>query len=287
MPRFRPTVLPRVALPLAVALMIAGPALAQAPAPDAPPPPPAAHGKHHPMAPQPARLNVGGSGQAVAQPDLATITLGVSAQADTAAAAMAQTAEQQSKVIEVLKAEGIEARDIQTSGLNLSARMDYPEGQAPKLVGYAAQNTVTVRMRDIAKLGAVLDKLVASGANEISGIAFSREDMTEAQDKARAAAVGDARHKAELMAEAAGMRLGALRLLSDSPVTAGPQPMMMRAAMADAKMESTPVEAGELVVTAEVSASFDLLPAGVPPKGEASDGEVPEGEAPPPPPPAN
>lgn len=284
MSRFRST-----AFPLAAALMLAGPALAQAP--DAPPPP-GAHGKHHAMAPHPARLNVSGTGQAVAQPDIATITLGVSAQADTAAEAMRQTAEQQQKVIDTLKTEGIEPRDIQTSGLNLSARMDYPENQAPKLVGYAAQNTVTVRMRDISKLGVVLDKLVASGANEISGIGFSREDMREAEDEARAAAVKDARHKAELMAEAAGMRLGALRMLADSPMMQPPQPVMLRAAMADAKMESTPVEAGELAVTAQVSATFDLLPAGgpgaEPPPPPPAEGEVPpppaEGEVPPPPP---
>lgn len=286
MSRFRST-----ALPLAAALMLAGPALAQAP--DAPsPPPPGAHGQNHPMPPKPARLDVSGSGQATVQPDIATITLGVSAQADTAAEAMRQTAEQQQKVIATLKAEGIEARDIQTSGLNLSPRMDYPENQAPKLVGYSAQNTVTVRMRDLAKLGEVLDKLVTSGANEISGIGFSREDMTKAEDEARAAAVKDARHKAELMAEAAGMRLGALRTLADAPIMQPPQPIMMRAAMADAKMESTPVEAGELTVATQVSATFDLLPARKPgdePPPPPADGAAPppppaDGEVPPPPP---
>lgn len=119
MSRFRST-----ALPLAAALMLAGPAFAQAP--DAPPPP-EAHGKHHPMPPQPARLSVSGSGQAVAQPDIATITLGVSSQAPTAAEAMSKTAAQQQKVIETLKAEGVEARDIQTSGSIWRRRWTIPK----------------------------------------------------------------------------------------------------------------------------------------------------------------
>ena len=106
------------------------------------------HGKHHGAM---ARLTVGGQGLSSAQPDLATISLGVSSRAATAAEAMTQNAEAQNKVIEALKAEGIEARDIQTSGLNLSPMLDYSkDGEAPRVTGYAAQNNVTVRVRDIA-----------------------------------------------------------------------------------------------------------------------------------------
>ena len=217
------------------------------------------HGKHHGAM---ARLTVGGQGLSSAQPDLATISLGVSSRAATAAEAMTQNAEAQNKVIEALKAEGIEARDIQTSGLNLSPMLDYSkDGEAPRVTGYAAQNNVTVRVRDIAGLGAVLDKLVASGANEIGGINFTREDMTEAEDAARSAAVQDARRRAEIMAEAAGMRLGPLLRLSDTPVESQPVPMT-RMMAAEAKGSApTPVEAGELTVSANVTAIFALLSA--------------------------
>ncbi len=217
------------------------------------------HGKHHGAM---ARLTVGGQGLSSAQPDLATISMGVSSRAATAAEAMTQNAEAQNKVIEALKAEGIEARDIQTSGLNLSPMLDYSkDGEAPRVTGYAAQNNVTVRVRDIAGLGAVLDKLVASGANEIGGINFTREDMTEAEDAARSAAVQDARRRAEIMAEAAGMRLGPLLRLSDTPVESQPVPMM-RMMAAEAKGSApTPVEAGELTVSANVTAIFALLSA--------------------------
>ena len=208
-------------------------------------------------------LQLRAEGLSSAQPDLATISLGVSSRAATAAEAMTQNAEAQNKVIEALKAEGIEARDIQTSGLNLSPMLDYSkDGEAPRVTGYAAQNNVTVRVRDIAGLGAVLDKLVASGANEIGGINFTREDMTEAEDAARSAAVQDARRRAEIMAEAAGMRLGPLLRLSDTPVESQPVPMM-RMMAAEAKVASfsdsaVPVEAGKAQVVVNVSGSVQM-----------------------------
>lgn len=261
MPKIRPLIRPMLAAS-ALLVFASGPLMAQTdvPAPDAPPPP--AHGKPHPMPHHGAKLTVTGDGRSTAAPDLALITLGVSTEAVTAVDAMSQNATRQQAVIDALKADGVEARDIQTSGLNLQPKMEYIDGQAPKLVGYVAQNTVNVRVRDIAGLGGVLDKLVATGANEISGISFAREDMTAAQDDARNAAVAEARRKAQLMAEAAGMRLGDLRALSDAPVFDGPQPMM--AMRSREKADATPIEAGELNISARVSAVFDLLPAEAP-----------------------
>lgn len=281
MSQFRPLLSAATLIVMGAAL----PALAQAPAPDAPPPKMAHHGMKHggPHAGPMARLTVTGQGQSAAQPDMATVTLGVSTRATTAADAMAQNATEQAKVIDTLKAEGIEARDIQTAGLNLSAMMDYSDqGQAPKLTGYAAQNTVTVRVRDLAGLGAVLDKLVASGANEINGIGFSRDDMTAAEDEAQTAAVADARRRAEIMAEAAGMRLGRLMALSDAQVASPPRPMM--AMRAEAKSADTPIEAGEMTVDAQVTAIFELVAMDAP---DAMPGDMPgaepQGDAPPPP----
>lgn len=269
----------------AAALIVLGvaPLAAQNAPADAPQPPAGMghdmmkrHGMHHgPI----ARLTVGGQGQATTQPDLATIGLGVSTRAATAAEAMAKNAEAQAKVIETLKTAGIEARDIQTSALNLAPVMDYADnGQPPKLTGYAAQNSVTVRMRDIAGLGALLDKLIASGSNELGGISFSREDMTATENEARVKAVADARRRAEIMAEAAGMKLGPLVALSDVPMDAGPMPMPRMAMAADAKMGGAPIEAGELTVTTNVTAVYALRPENMP-EMPMDDGEpMPEGE---------
>lgn len=257
----------------AATLIVMGtsPLMAQTATPDAPPPPPQI-GHHAMKHPGPiAKLTVTGQGQASAQPDLATISLGVSTRAATAAEAMTQNAEAQTKVIEALKAEGIEARDIQTSGLNLTPMMDYQDNQAPKLTGYSAQNMVTLRVRDITALGGVLDKLVASGANEINGISFSREDMTQAMDQARTAAIADARHRAEIMAEAAGMKLGPLMSLSEAQIGGDPRPMIMAAS---AKRADTPIEAGELAVTANVTAVYAMHAQGDTPEPAPA----PEGE---------
>lgn len=294
MPSFRPA-----ASAAMIGLLLATPALAQQPQPsDAPPPrapmrmAPGTHGQGggmpghgmpghgmgqmgdamagRMMAHHPAHLTVTGEGRATAAPDLALVTLGVTSEGATAAEAMSATATRQQAVIDALKQAGIEARDIQTTTLNLSPRMEYPENAAPRLTGYAAQNGVQVRVRDLAGLGALLDRLVEGGANEISGIAFAREDMAGAEDQARIAAVADARRRAAQMAEAAGMRLGALRSLSDGVMSA-PGPMPMMAMRADAKAAS-PIEAGEMELRAQVTAVYDLLPAdapGTPPAGMA------------------
>lgn len=249
---------------LTLMAMTASPLMAQTPTPPASQPEGGPHEGHHRTPPHAmmARLSVSGEGSATAAPDIATVTLGVSTRADTAADAMAQNAEQQQKVFDALTALGVAERDIQTSGLNLSPVMDYTptqEGKPAILTGYTAQNMLTLRVRDLAGLGAALDGLVSAGANEINGIAFSREDMTEAEDAARTAAIQAAQKRAEVMAAAAGMRLGPLISLSDAQSASGP---VAFASMArDAKAAATPIAAGELTVSASVTAVFALLPA--------------------------
>ncbi|KJZ31824.1 hypothetical protein TW83_06675, partial [Paracoccus sp. S4493] len=185
-PIFRAPPARRLALSVAMTALMAAPALAA------------------PMACGPAgpsRLTVTGEGQSRIAPDMATVQLGVTTQADSAAAAMEQNSTQQSAVIEALTGAGIDEAQIQTSGLNLNPLMQYGENQAPTVTGYQATNTVAVRVSDLARLGEVLDAIVTAGANEINGITFSREDGAEAQDQARRDAVADARRKAELLAE--------------------------------------------------------------------------------------
>lgn len=232
-----------------LAIALAGPAMAA----------PGGGMDHHGCGPL-ARLNVSGSGETRIAPDLAVIQLGVSSQADSAAAAMSQNGEQQGAVIEALKNSGIPAADIQTSGINLNPLMDYGEGRAPRVTGYQASNMVIVRVSEVDRLGEVLDAIVAAGANEINGINFQRTDAAAAEDDARRAAVEDARHKAEVLAAAAGLELGPVLSLRDAPVRGGPQPMMMRAEAA--RDSVTPVEAGQLSLSAEVQIEYALKGAG-------------------------
>lgn len=272
--KFSHTGLGRIAIATGLALALSGPALA-APGDGHKP----AHGSCGPM--KMPRLSVSGQGQARTAPDLAVIQIGVETQADSASAAMQQNSEQQAAVIEAIKGAGVEAKDIQTSGLNLNPMIDYGENQKAKVLGYQASNMVSVRVTEIASLGDVLDAVVSAGANNVNGISFLREDSEAVEDDARRAAVEDARHKAEVMAEAAGMTLGPILVLRDAPSQSGPQPMMMRAA--EAKDASTPVEAGELSVTAEVQIDFALQGADMdcgkpgddaPTAPEAGDGEA-------------
>lgn len=213
-------------------------------------------GGHSMCHPGMSRLTVTGQGEARVAPDLATIQLGVTTQAASAAEAMRQNSTQQTAVIEALTGAGIDQADVQTSGLNLNPLMDYAEGRAPTVTGYQASNMVSVRVSDVARLGEVLDAIVAAGANEINGISFIRDDARASEDEARRAAVTDARHKAEVLAEAAGLTLGPVLMLRDTPAMEGPRPMMMEArAASDAKV---PIAPGEVALNAMVEMQFAL-----------------------------
>lgn len=246
--RFRPFLRPgALAVPALLALSVALPAQAMPPG----------HGACGPL----SRISVTGSGESRIAPDLAVIRLGVTSQADSAADAMAQNGQQQGAVIQALRDQGIESDDIQTSQMSLNPVMDHGEGRAPQITGYQASNVVTVRVAQTDLLGQVLDAIVDAGANEINGISFQREDAAEAEDDARRDAVADARHKAGVLAEAAGVELGPLLSLRDAPVSEGPQPMMMRAQAAQSS--ATPIEAGQVVIEAQVQMTYALAGDGV------------------------
>lgn len=200
-------------------------------------------------------------------PDIAFVTAGVTEERTTAKEAMAAQSAAMNGVFEALRAAGIADRDIQTSGLSLQPRYDYIEtdgrdgvkrGQQ-KLAGYVASNQVTVRVRDLARLGDTLDRLVASGGNTLSGVNFAIDDDKEIRNEARTKAMKDAVAKAELYAAAAGLRVSRIVSISEG-YEHTPQPMARgRMAMADGMMESTPVAGGEIGVTANVSVLFELV----------------------------
>jgi uncharacterized protein YggE len=203
--------------------------------------------------PEQARtLTVIGQAEISAVPDLAIVTLGATSEAESAAGALNANNVAMAGVIETLRAAGIEARDIQTSGLTLSPRYVYPQrqgsGDKPRLVGYLASNQVTVRLRDLAGLGALLDKLVSAGATDIRGIVFDLQDRNRLLDDARRRAVEDARRKAALYAEAAGVRLGSLSSLSEESMPVM-RPMAARNYAATAPAAApVPVETGEMTL---------------------------------------
>jgi uncharacterized protein YggE len=203
-------------------------------------------------------LSLSAFGETKIAPDQATITLGVSVQAPTAAAAMAQNRTRMNATIAALKAQGIAERDIQTSGLNLNPQYVYEQNKPQRLTGYQAANDVTITVRDLAKLGTVVDAVVAAGANQINGIAFGLANPRAAEDAARKAAVQALSAKAALYAEATGTRLVRLVNLSEGGgyTPQPPRPMFRMAAMADAA--PTPVQPGELSVRIDVTGMYEV-----------------------------
>jgi uncharacterized protein len=155
-----------------------------------------------------------------------------------------------------LKAAGIADRDIQTSSINLNPDYRYEEGRNPVLTGYRASNEVSIRFRDIANTGRILDALVAQGANQINGPSFSLDKPEEALDEARIAALATARRRADVYARQLGKRVG--RILSVSESGGGvpqPMPMMMRQEAADA---ANKIDPGEQTVSVSLAVSFEL-----------------------------
>jgi uncharacterized protein YggE len=204
-----------------------------------------------------ATISVTGEGTVTAPPDLATVSLGVTTQGATAAEAMAANSASLAAVLERVKAAGVEARDIQTSTLNLTPNWANTDGSsAPTITGYVAMNVLQVRVRDMAKLGPVLDAAVADGANTLNGVSFGLQEPDPVMDKARKEAVASAKARAELLTGAAGVSLGRILSIAEGGGYAPPMPMYrMEAAMADA---SVPVEGGEVGVTASVTITWEI-----------------------------
>ncbi|HET9176170.1 MAG TPA: SIMPL domain-containing protein, partial [Pseudolabrys sp.] len=179
--------------------------------------------------------------------------IGVSSQEKTAREAGEANARQMTSVLAAIKASGIAERDIQTSRLSLQPQYDPNKAGTARLTGFQATNQVTVRIRDIDSLPAVLDRAIGAGANEMSGIEFVVSEQSKLLDQARDDAIADARRKAELYAKAAGAKLGGVVSISEEG-PAPPQPRPMQAMRAGA----VPVAPGEQTLRAIVSVSYEL-----------------------------
>jgi uncharacterized protein len=209
------------------------------------------------LAEDPATISVTGEGIVQTVPDQATLSLGVTMNGPTAAAAMAANTTAMNTVIARLKTAGIAESDLQTASLYLNPNWGgYDSGQTPAIVDYTASNMLNVRIRDIDQLGAILDAAVADGANAVNGLTFGLADQKPAMDEARSRAVTDARARAEVLATAAGMKLGRLVYISDAGAYPNSSPMFR----ADMASEQVPVETGELAMTASVMVTWELTP---------------------------
>lgn len=209
-------------------------------------------------APMPRTISLTGHGEVRMAPDFAVVTVGVLSQAAAAGEALAANTKAMQAVLASLTEAGIAAKDVQTSNFMVQPRYDYNnDGRAPTLVGYDVTNNVTVTVRKLDMLGGVLDKVVASGSNQINGIMFGIEKPDFALDQARKLAVTDARRKADVYAAAGGVRLGDILSLSEGGFAPPPSPIqakVMRAEMA----ADVPIAQGEQVLAADVNITWEL-----------------------------
>lgn len=205
----------------------------------------------------PRTISITGNGSATSPPDMATINTGVVTQGKNAADAMKANNEIMAKLMAALKAQKIPAKDVQTSDFSVSpqyARDDRGRTQQ-EIVGYRVSNQVRVVIRNLPELGKVLDTLVSTGSNRVSGISFGITDSDGILNEARNNAIADARSKANLYAQALGIKVGKVVSVSESSVIAPRPQFFARAAMADS---AVPIASGEQELTATIDVVFAI-----------------------------
>jgi uncharacterized protein len=207
-------------------------------------------------------ISVNGEAMFGASPDVALITLGVESAGKEARDVLTANSKATADVISALKADGIDAKDLQTSGFSVHPNIQRPQDSSisssnvgPTITGYTVSNTVNVTLHDMPKLGDMLDKAVSAGANTIDGVQFDVSNQSALLDGARKAAFEDAKRKAEIYATASGLKLGKLIELTEStgPIVGG---LYRARAM---KADAVPIESGQSTLSVSVSARFELV----------------------------
>jgi uncharacterized protein YggE len=228
-----------IAAALAAAIFVAGPVHAQ-----------------DQQSPPEGRIVVTGAGSVRVAPDYARISSGVTTKAKTVKEASDANAKVMGAITAALLDSGIAQTDIQTARFSVQPVYAPPQpGGEPKLSGYSVSNQVEVVIRQISKVGDVLDRLVRAGATDIGNIAFLVADTSKALDQAREAAVADARRKAELYARASGVNLGHVLSIKEDAVHGAPVPFARAAAMAPA---SVPISSGEDTLEARITVGYEI-----------------------------
>jgi uncharacterized protein YggE len=204
-------------------------------------------------------ITVVGQGEAFGQPDQAQVQVGVETFAPEVSQATSENEATIQSIMEALAAQGIEDKDIQTTNYNLWAEQIYGEQGPEGIAGYRVNNQVNVTIRDINKVGEVLTAVTEAGANNIFGVYFSVADPAALEDEARAAAVADARERANSLAELGGVELGDVQVISE--VIGQAIPMSMGFGGGGFAMEqaaTTSISPGQLSYNVQVQVTFAI-----------------------------
>ena len=209
-------------------------------------------------------LAVSGDGKVTKVPDIATFQVAVMTTGTTAKEALDENSKQMRSVFEAIKRLGISERDVQTSRVAVEPQfeqteeIDYRRTVVPKIIGYAAVNRLLIKQRELGDFGATIDQLIAAGANAVGGPSFGLADSSKETDDARIAAVQDARRKAELYANAAGLKVVRILQISDGSFDDGAP--RANFGFWQAMETGVPVAEGEVEVSASVNMVFELAP---------------------------
>ncbi len=200
-------------------------------------------------------ITMSGHGETHAPPDTAMLTAGVSADAPSAAAALASANTHMQAILATLRRLGVAENDIQTQNFSVHPQYATAQGQPPRVTGYQVTNEVAVKLEDIGKLGNALDALIQAGANQVNDVRFSVRDPTANLAGARAAAVADARVKADTFARAAGVTLGAILSIRETGANPGPRPLF---AAPMVRVNGVPVALGEETMGADITITWEI-----------------------------
>ena len=204
----------------------------------------------------PRSVTVQGHGEVRVAPDMGVVSIGVASQAETARDALTANSEAMTRILSALKAAGIADKDIQTSNFSVQPRYDYNNNAQPRLTGYDVSNTVTVTVRQLASLGAVLDQVVSAGSNQINGIMFDVAKPDAALDEARKLAAADAARKARLYATSMSFALGEVLSLSETSVVL--PPVYGKETRVEGLAADVPIAAGEQKLAIDVTITWEI-----------------------------
>jgi hypothetical protein len=207
-------------------------------------------------APQPGSIVVSGTGRVAVEADLADLRLGVTLARPTVDEARAEAASTMAAILAAVADAGVARPDVRTTVLSVQPRYDYRDGTSPTLTGYELANVVEVVVRDLSKLGDVVDGTLRAGATSMDNLSFRVADPAPAEREARIRAMAEARARADVLAEAAGLSIdGVTDIVEGSPMRP-PMPLAKAERMMLASDASTPVESGSLEIVVTVTVTY-------------------------------
>jgi uncharacterized protein YggE len=199
---------------------------------------------------------VQGTGRVSVVPDVADLRLGVSIARLTVAEARQDAATVMASILAAVESAGVARRDIRTTLLSVQPRYEYRDNQPPLLSGYELANVVEVTVRDLGSLGDVIDGSLRSGATSMDSLSFRLADPAPAEREARMLAMLNARSRADVLAEAAAVRITGVVSVVEDGAMPPPRPFMKAERMMMAADTGTPVESGSLEVAVSVTVSY-------------------------------